>query len=52
MTLVRTRLGALTEDALFRLGVVTALHTHEEGQGILSPDCPGCLEEAVRRLPR
>lgn len=46
-SVARTKRGALTEDALFRWGIITALHTHEEG--VLSPDCPGCLEEAVRR---
>lgn len=37
---------ALARDWLFRAGLVTAVHTHE--QGIISPDCPGCLEEQVR----
>ena len=44
-------LAIRVEDWLFRAGIITATHSHEEGQGILSPDCAGCLEEAVRRKP-
>lgn len=45
------RSSALLEDWLFRFGITTAVHNHEEG---LRGDkyCPGCHEESVRRPQR
>ena len=42
-----SRLGALLEDWLFRVGITTAVHNHEEGHR--TGYCPGCREEEVRR---